>query len=177
MLLKRCIRCVTKDAIKTFRIWNLYEIWIKTMKTQQSSFKKMSLKMSSGTCRPLGYFVGQGLICVCAQPMRDGVTVKRHLSLAGCIHGMIPVGAVCGIAASSFPPITGEPGGRFQNTYELLNPRALKISVFNKNHIFQRMAKIFCVEFQRFPLKFHTKYLTHTLKDVHLIHRWRFTSS
>ena len=28
------------------------------------------------------------------------------------------------------------------------------------------MGKIFCVEFQRYPLKFHTKYLTHTL--VHL---------
>ena len=28
------------------------------------------------------------------------------------------------------------------------------------------MGKIFCVEFQRVPLKFHTKYLTHTLKDI-----------
>ena len=35
-----------------------------------------------------------------------------------------------------------------------------------KNRIFQCMSKIFCVEFQRVPLKFHTKYLTHTLKDV-----------
>ena len=31
------------------------------------------------------------------------------------------------------------------------------------------MGKIFCVEFQRVPLKFHTKYLTHTLKDVDLL--------
>ena len=31
------------------------------------------------------------------------------------------------------------------------------------------MGKIFCVEFQRSPLKFHTKYLTHSLKDVHFI--------
>ena len=31
------------------------------------------------------------------------------------------------------------------------------------------MGKIFCVEFQRVPLKFHTKYLTHTLKDVDFI--------
>ena len=37
--------------------------------------------------------------------------------------------------------------------------------------IFQCMGKIFCVEFQRFPLKFHTKYLTHTLKDVHFIRK------
>ena len=28
------------------------------------------------------------------------------------------------------------------------------------------MGKIFCVEFQRVPMKFHTKYLTHTLKDM-----------
>ena len=57
-------------------------------------------------------------------------------------------------------------GGRFKNTYELLNQRALKFSYVNKIHIFQCMGKIFCVEFQRYPLKFHTKYLTHTLKDM-----------
>ena len=65
------------------------------------------------------------------------------------------------------------PGGRFKNTYELLNLRALKISKLHKNHIFQCMGKIFCVEFQRVPLKFHTKYLTHTLKDVDFIHIWK----
>ena len=68
-------------------------------------------------------------------------------------------------------------GGRFKNTYELLNQRALKFSYVNKIHIFQCMGKIFCVEFQRYPLKFHSKYLTHTLKDVHFIHRWKFKSS
>ena len=68
-------------------------------------------------------------------------------------------------------------GGRFKNTYELLNLRALKISKLHKNHIFQCMGKIFCVEFQRVPLKFHTKYLTHTLKDVDFIHIWKFKSS
>ena len=62
------------------------------------------------------------------------------------------------------------PGGRFKNTYELLSLRAPKISKLYKNHIFQCMGKIFCVEFQRVPLKFHTKYLTHTLKDVDFIH-------
>ena len=61
---------------------------------------------------------------------------------------------------------TAIPGGRFKNTYELLNLRALKFSYVNKIHIFQCMGKIFCVEFQRYPLKFHTKYLTHTLKDM-----------
>ena len=39
------------------------------------------------------------------------------------------------------------------------------------------MGQIFCVEFQRVPLKFHTKYLTHTLKNVYFIHRWKFKSS
>ena len=68
-------------------------------------------------------------------------------------------------------------GGRFKNAYELLNLRALKISKLHKNHIFQSMGKIFCVEFQRVPLKFHTKYLTHTLKDVDFIHIWKFKSS
>ena len=63
------------------------------------------------------------------------------------------------------------PGGRFKNAYELLNLRALKISMLYKSHIFQCMGKIFCVEFQRVPLKFHTKYHTHTLKDVDFIHR------
>ena len=57
-------------------------------------------------------------------------------------------------------------GGGFKNTYKLLNLQALKFSPANKIHIFQCMVKIFCVEFQRVPLKFHTKYLTHTLKDA-----------
>ena len=59
----------------------------------------------------------------------------------------------------------GSTGGRFKNAYELLNLRALKISMLYRSHIFQCMGKIFCVEFQRVPLKFHTKYLAHTLKD------------
>ena len=57
-------------------------------------------------------------------------------------------------------------GGRFKNTYELLNLRAIKFSYVNKIHICQCMGNIFCVEFQMYPLKFHTKYLTHTLNDM-----------
>ena len=57
-------------------------------------------------------------------------------------------------------------GGHFKNVYELLNLGALKILMLYKNHISQCMGKIFCVEFQRVPLKFHTTYLTHTLKEV-----------
>ena len=69
------------------------------------------------------------------------------------------------------------PGGFLKNTYELLNQRVLKFSYVNKIHIFQCMGKIFCVEFQRYPLKFHTKYLTHTLKDTVFIQHWNFKSS
>ena len=69
------------------------------------------------------------------------------------------------VLSGSWESYTGT-GGRFKNTYELLNLRALQILMLYKSHIFQCMGKIFCVEFQRVPLKFHTKYLTHTLKDV-----------
>ena len=48
------------------------------------------------------------------------------------------------------------PGGRFKNTDELLNLRALKFSPLNKICLSHCMGKIFCVEFQRYPLKFHT---------------------
>ena len=80
---------------------------------------------------------------------------------------------------SAFWPVSG---GRFKNTYGLLNLRALKFSPVNKIYIFQCIGKIFYVEFQRYPLKFHTKYLTHTLKDMIFIQHWnlralRFKSS
>ena len=39
------------------------------------------------------------------------------------------------------------------------------------------MGKIFSVEFQMYYLKFHTKYLINTLKDVHFMHSWKFKSS
>ena len=73
--------------------------------------------------------------------------------------------------------LTQEPGGRFKNTYELLNLRALKFSYVNKIHIFRCMDKIFCVEFQRYPLKFHTKYFTQKLKDMIFMQFWNFKSS
>ena len=75
------------------------------------------------------------------------------------------------------PLVHAFPGGRFKNTYELLFLRALKFSYVNKIHIFQCMGKIFCVEFQRYPLKFHTKYRTHTLKDMIFMQFWNFKSS
>ena len=83
----------------------------------------------------------------------------------------------CGAEIYQWIRLSDRSGGRFKNAYELLNLRALKNSMLCKNHIFQRMGKIFCVEFQRVPLKFHTKYLTHTLKEVDFIHRRKLKSS
>ena len=56
--------------------------------------------------------------------------------------------------------------GAFQNAYEFVNLGTLKFSTLYKNRIFQCMGNIFRVEFQRYPLKFNTKYLTHTLTGV-----------
>ena len=64
--------------------------------------------------------------------------------------------------------------GRFKKTYELLNLRDLKFSRVNKIHIFQCMGKLFCVEFQRVPSKFHAKYLIHKLKDTFFTKHWYF---
>ena len=53
----------------------------------------------------------------------------------------------------------------------------LKFAMLNKNQIFPCIDKEFWAEFQMVPQKFHTKYLTHTLKDIDFIHRWIFKSS
>ena len=55
--------------------------------------------------------------------------------------------------------------GPFQNAYMFLNLGTLKFSPLHKIHISQCM--IFCVEFQRVPMKFHAKYLTYTLKKCY----------
>ena len=47
--------------------------------------------------------------------------------------------------------------GAVKNAYERLNLKSLEISTLYKNHIFQCMGKIFCVEFPSYPWKFHTK--------------------
>ena len=73
--------------------------------------------------------------------------------------------------------VVASPEGRFKNVHKLVNLGDIKSSLLNKLHIFQCMGKIFFVEFQRVPLKFHTKYLTHTLKDTIFIQWWKFNSS
>ena len=37
----------------------------------------------------------------------------------------------------------------------------------SKIHILRCMGSKFCVKFQRFPLKFHTKFWTHTTQNMH----------
>ena len=59
-----------------------------------------------------------------------------------------------------------EQQGHFKYAYELVNMGARKSSPVNRLYIFQCMGKTFCVEFQRVPLKFIIKCLTHTLKDT-----------
>ena len=76
----------------------------------------------------------------------------------------------------------GGGGGGFKNTLELLNLRALKISPVNKIHIFQCLDKIFCVEFQRYPLKFHKNILPKHWKmwllyNIEILRAHRFKSS
>ena len=50
-------------------------------------------------------------------------------------------------------------GGRFKNTYELLNLGALKFSHVNKIHIFQCMGKMFCVGTFEIPHKLSYPYI------------------
>ena len=58
-----------------------------------------------------------------------------------------------------------------KKTYDLvnLNLGAPKCSPVDWISIFPCMGKILCAQFQRVALKFHTKYLTHTLEDAILI--------
>ena len=67
--------------------------------------------------------------------------------------------------------------GRFENAYELLNLKPLKVSPVNEIHTFKYMGKIFYVECQMVHLKFQNKYLTHTLKDAIFIECLNLKSS
>ena len=73
-------------------------------------------------------------------------------------------------------------GGRFKKAYELLNLRALKFSPLNKIHIFECMGKIFCVEFQRYPLNSTQNILpihwkVRFLYNIEILRALRFKSS
>ena len=110
-------------------------------------------------------------VCIWVQIPFDGSFIQNPVPIMMIEWGVFS--EFCLLMVTSLPGS----GGRFKNMYELLNLRALKFSQVNNFHIFQCMGKIFCVEFQRYPLKFHTKYLTHTLKDMVFIRHWNFKSS
>ena len=67
-------------------------------------------------------------------------------------------------------------GKRFKHIYEHWNRRALEIVTLYEIQIFQYKGEIFCMEYQRFPLKFHTKYHINTLKYDNFIQCWKFKS-
>ena len=52
------------------------------------------------------------------------------------------------------------------------DPREFQLRI--EINIFQCLEKIFCVQFQRYSLKFHTKYLIPTLEDMHFIQNKNF---
>ena len=65
-----------------------------------------------------------------------------------------------------------EQGGIYKmRTSSQIFSTALQNSMLYENHIFQWMGKIFLRNFK--DLKFHTKYITHTLKDGCFIPRWK----
>ena len=72
---------------------------------------------------------------------------------------------------------TTQPGGQFKTLMSSKILGLLNFSLWIKIYIFQCMGKIFCVEFQRYLLQFHTKYLIYTLKDTIFIQHWIFKSS
>ena len=63
------------------------------------------------------------------------------------------------------------------SVWEIMSLTNLKMSTLYENRIFQCMGKIFCVKFQRYPLEFQTKYLTHTLNNAKFLQCFKFTSS
>ena len=114
------------------------------------------------------------------KPMTQGIPTASHRPCATDSARVDRLG-LCNSLIEICMPTSGGPwpviktnmhlwsGGHFKNTCKLLNLRGLKFSHVNKICIFQCIGKIFCVEFQRVTLKFHTKYLTHTLKEAILM--------
>ena len=57
-------------------------------------------------------------------------------------------------------------GGHFKNAYELVNRELLNFQHCIKIISFSVWVRYFVWNFKGYPLKFHTKYPTHALKDV-----------
>ena len=64
----------------------------------------------------------------------------------------------------------GDPGARLTKAYDVTIQRYRNLHAKiedSKIHILRCMGSKFCVKFQRFPLKFHTKFWTHTTQNMH----------
>ena len=92
-------------------------------------------------------------------------TLKLHMHRKPFLMDNNDITVLCGKYHTCWWPGCAKCHGAFQKH---LNPRSPKFSPAIKIYIFQCMDKIFSVEFQWYPLKFHTKYHTHTLKDTFL---------
>ena len=68
-------------------------------------------------------------------------------------------------------------GARLTKAYDVTNQRCRKSHAKiedSKMHILRCMGSKFCMKFQRCPLKFHTKFWTHTPQNMHFMRCWKF---
>ena len=98
---------------------------------------------------------------------------NEQIVIIGSGNGLLPL---CSDLKSISHLLLSDREVGVKNAYEVLTLGALKFSSVYKIYIFQSMGRIFCVEFQRVLLKFHAKYLTHSLKDMIFIECWNFKS-
>ena len=155
----------------SFQVYHVAYIIIKAANSPRPGNWILERSINGETYTPWQYYAMSDSECETVYGIEASVGVPR-IELDDQV--------LCSSHFSRLDPLQGgevSTGGRFKKAYDLLNLRALKISTLYTNRIFQWMGKIFCVEFQRYPLKFHTKYLIHTWKDVYFIHRWKFKSS
>ena len=155
-------------------------------KIHSFSFKKMHLKMLYAKWWPccLGL---NAIMMIKLQKQRSKIVI--HLMLLKRLHELKVVSSskfsvkTRSLSELMLPWFLTLPGGHFKNTYELLNLRAFKFSPLNKIYHFQCMGKIFCVEFQRYPLKFHTQNILPLhwkiwfLYNIEILRALRFKSS
>ena len=69
------------------------------------------------------------------------------------------------------------PGARLTKAYDVTIQRCRKSHAKiedSKMHILRCMSTKFCVKFQRCPLKFHTKFWTHTPQNMYFMRCWKF---
>ena len=116
-------------------------------------------------------------------PARDRLCQQRVLWVLGVLlqHGGRPedgrtLWLHCIPSSCCSMCVRWTPGGAFQKLLWALESKSPNFHLCIKPTSFN-MGKIFCVEFQRYPLKFQTKYVTYTLKDMILIQHWNFKRS